>query len=197
MWNVCFIDAQTKPTRVCWGWNWTPIPRTEKRPTDLILSSAFRTSWKKRTAKLQAHHLIKHKVGRFNRFNIAFSISGHIKASFLPKDQNQYNCQDEKYWDGNQQGRHCAANVPSHLAYNHGTWLRSPVKQSHEYLMNSLKTCEVLVNTFKWTEKQGLRMQVHSHCNKPNECIYISLFNMSCEILSIQNAFETKLTLTE
>ncbi len=63
--------------------------------------------------------------------------------------------------------------------------------------MNSLKTCEVLVNTFKWTEKQGLRMQVHSHFKKPNECIYISLFNMSSEILGIQNVFETKLTLTE
>jgi len=128
--DVCFIDTQTKPTRVCWGWNWTRIPRTEKRPTDLILSSAFRTLWKKRTAKLQATHLIKHKVGRFNRFNFAFSISVHIKASFLPKDQNEYKCQDEKYWDGNQQGRHCAGKVPSHLAYNHGTWFRPPVKQS-------------------------------------------------------------------
>lgn len=30
---------------------------------------------------------------------------------FLPKDQNQYNRQDEKHRDGNQQGRHCAADV--------------------------------------------------------------------------------------
>ncbi len=40
-------------------------------------------------------------------------------------------------------------------------------------------------------------MQVHSHFKKPNECIYIPLFNMSSEILGIQNVFETKLTLTE
>ena len=59
--HECHVNQvwELQPTIVCWGWNWTLIPRTEKSPTDWIFSSAFRTFWKNRTARLHMNHLEK------------------------------------------------------------------------------------------------------------------------------------------